>query len=134
MTGMNPPSRAAMSRRTPTNLTHAREMVALTVCATGFTYEYASRRLGISARTLRRYLASAMARLDAANSTHAVALAAADDQLDAECLRTRTVPAWPMQAPARAPEEAARSADNRPAWTCPSCLTGGHVPTTGGPG
>jgi DNA-binding CsgD family transcriptional regulator len=72
-----------------------RQRAALTAIAAGYTENAAARRLGISARTLRRVVMKATDRLGAAAPIHAVALAAATGILDTEAVRSRSVPPWP---------------------------------------
>lgn len=76
-------------------LRRERELVALTACAIGLTYQAAAQSLHISQRTFTRYLRYAQIRLNAASTIHAVALAAAARELDPEHLRKRTCPPWP---------------------------------------
>lgn len=73
------------------------ERIALLTTAMGLTQEAACHRLGISSRTLRRRLADAIEGLGARSVAHAVALAAASDQLDLDAVRRRELPRWRWQ-------------------------------------
>lgn len=73
-----------------------REIAALTALAVCSTQVHAARLLGVSDRTMRRYLLSAERSLGAATAVHAVALAASIGLLDPERLKARTVPPWPQ--------------------------------------
>lgn len=85
------------------------EAIALLTVAAGFTQVAAARQLRIGSRTLRRRITEAVARLDAVSQAHAVALAAASDQLDLTAVRNRRLPAWPKlkATPRLRPAEAA---------------------------
>lgn len=59
-----------------TNRLSAREIECLLWCGKGKTNAQIGAALGLSARTIEHYLASAIRKLDANNRTHAVYLAA----------------------------------------------------------
>jgi len=75
-----------------TALLTPRHTAVLTAIAIGLPQNAAAHRYGISPRTLRRITEDAARRLGAANTTHAVALAAATGLIDPEHLRDRTTP------------------------------------------
>lgn len=76
-----------------------RERAALTAVAIGLPQEQAARRVGLSERRFRRVLADAVGKLGATETIHAVALAAASQQIDPEHLRVRTCPIYPEPIP-----------------------------------
>lgn len=79
----------------PHSVRRQREIATLTALAVGSTQVHGARLLGVSDRTMRRYLLSAVRSLGAATTTHAVALAASAGLLDPQRLKARTVPPWP---------------------------------------
>lgn len=69
-----------------------RHVAALTAMAIGLPQNVAVRRLGVSRRTLGRWLDDAESILGADSTTHAVALAVAAGLIDHKHLANRTVP------------------------------------------
>lgn len=71
------------------------QRAALTAAASGLSQATAARRLGIAFSYYKTVLSSAANRLGAVSTTHAVALALLNNQLDHNAIRNRAIPAWP---------------------------------------
>ncbi|MBO2461143.1 Lsr2 family DNA-binding protein [Actinomadura violacea] len=89
---------------TPTSTASAaelteRERAALTAVAIGLPHEVAARHVGMADRPFRRVLAGAARKLGAAETIHAVAIAAALGQIRVDDLRARTCPIYPTPLP-----------------------------------
>ncbi|MGH3240881.1 MAG: hypothetical protein ACRDNL_10890 [Spirillospora sp.] len=76
-----------------------RERAALTAVAIGLPHEQAARRVGMSPRAFRRVLASAVEKVGATETIHAVAIAAATGQIDPADIHARTSPLYPEPIP-----------------------------------
>ncbi|WP_242890765.1 Lsr2 family protein [Actinomadura litoris] len=76
-----------------------RERAALTAVAIGLPQDVAARQIGVADRVFRRILVAASRKLDAAETIHAVAIAAATGQISMGDLRARTCPIYPTPLP-----------------------------------